>query len=99
MTYIPQESKVLYQSKDGRQQRLFDSLEWLAAMSTHVPNKGESRLSGSQVLWILSRLGGISRGKRQKETHDRLVPCILQPEQYSKAYRRNWACSKITRVA
>jgi regulator of protease activity HflC (stomatin/prohibitin superfamily) len=39
--YIPEESKVLYQSKDGRQEKAFDSLEWLAAMCSHVPDKGE----------------------------------------------------------
>ena len=41
MTYIPEESKVVYQSKDGQQQEVFDALEWLAAMCSHVPNKGE----------------------------------------------------------
>jgi hypothetical protein len=42
MTYIAEESKVLYQSKDGKEQKAFDALEWLAAMCSHVPNKGES---------------------------------------------------------
>ena len=41
MTYIPEESKVLYQSKDGKEEKAFDALEWLAAMCSHVPNKGE----------------------------------------------------------
>jgi hypothetical protein len=31
MTYIPGESKVVYQSKDGKEERVFDTLEWLAA--------------------------------------------------------------------
>jgi hypothetical protein len=51
MTYIPEESKVLYQSKDGKKENMFDALEWLAAMCSHVPNKGESRMAG--LLWIL----------------------------------------------
>ncbi len=51
MTYIPKESKVTYQSKGGKQEKVFDPLEWLAAMPgaakpcedgcSHVPNKGE----------------------------------------------------------
>jgi len=41
MGYVPEESKVIYQSKDGKQEKLFDALEWLAAMCSHVPNKGE----------------------------------------------------------
>jgi len=32
MTYIPEESKVIYQSKDGKKENIFDALEWLAAM-------------------------------------------------------------------
>jgi hypothetical protein len=28
MTYIPEESKVIYQSKDGKEERGFDALEW-----------------------------------------------------------------------
>lgn len=41
MTYIPGESKVVYQSKDGKEDKIFDALEWLAAMCSHVPNKGK----------------------------------------------------------
>ena len=41
MTYIAEESKVIYRSKDGKEERVFDALEWLAAMCSHVPNKGE----------------------------------------------------------
>jgi len=32
MTYIRDEAKVVYHSKDGKQEMLFDALEWLAAM-------------------------------------------------------------------
>ena len=53
MTYIKEESKVSYQSKDGKEEKVFDALEWVAAMCSHVPNKGESRCSGSQILWLL----------------------------------------------
>jgi hypothetical protein len=41
MTYLSDESQVLYRSKDGKNERTFDALEWLAAMCSHVPNKGE----------------------------------------------------------
>jgi hypothetical protein len=32
MTYIPEESKIIYQSKDGKEEKVFDALEWPAAM-------------------------------------------------------------------
>ena len=41
MTYIQDDAKVVYQSKDGREEKVFDALEWLAAMCSHVPGKGE----------------------------------------------------------
>ena len=34
MTYIREECKVIYKSKDGRQQKAFDAREWLAAVSS-----------------------------------------------------------------
>ena len=40
MTYVRDESKVIYLSKDSKEKKTFDALEWLAAMGSHVPNKG-----------------------------------------------------------
>ncbi len=39
MTYLPDESQVLYRSKDGKNEKTFDALEWLAAMCSHVSMK------------------------------------------------------------
>ncbi len=33
----------------------------------------------------------VCRGRRQKENQDALIPCILEPDEDSKAYRKNWA--------
>ncbi len=44
MTCIPEESRVIYQSKDGKEEKVFDALEWLIPLPpgcSHVPNKGE----------------------------------------------------------
>ena len=62
MSYIPEESKINYQSKDGKEEKVFDALEWPAAMCSHVPNKGESRRAG--LLWILQ-----SRALRDQPGH------------------------------
>jgi hypothetical protein len=32
MAYVPEEAKVIYRSKDGKEEKIFDALEWLAAM-------------------------------------------------------------------
>jgi hypothetical protein len=85
MTYFPEESKVIYQSKDGKQEKVFDALEWLAAMCTHVPNKGE------QMVRYYGYYSNVSRGKRKKSDQDELIPSILEPDESSKEHRRNWA--------
>jgi len=48
ISYIPEESKVVYKSKacprprsgNGNEEKVFHALEWLAAMCSHVSNKG-----------------------------------------------------------
>ena len=41
MNYCPEEASVLYRSKDGKEKRTYDALEWLAAMACHVPERGK----------------------------------------------------------
>jgi len=93
MTYIPEESKVPYRSKDGKKKNMFDALEWLAAMCSHVPNKEE------QMVRYYGYYSNVSRGKRKKQNQDVLIPCILEPvedpdfggDESSRESRKNWA--------
>lgn len=85
MTYFPEDSKVFYLSKDGKEEKIFDAIEWLAAMCSHVPNKGE------QMVRYYGYYGNVSRGKRKKQDLDDIIPSILEPEGSSKAFRKNWA--------
>ena len=84
MTYIPEESKVVYKSKDAKEERTFHGFEWLAAMASHVPNKGE------QMVRYYGYYSNVSRGKRKKGDRDEPIPSILVPDS-SKEYRKNWA--------
>jgi len=85
MTYIPEESQVIYRSKDGKEQKVFEALEWLAAMCSHVPNKGE------QMVRYYGYYSNVCRGKRKKEENDEHIASILEHEGSSKAFRKNWA--------
>jgi hypothetical protein len=78
-------SKVTYCSKDGKQEKVFDALEWLAAMGSHVPNKAE------QMVRYYGYYSNVSRGKRGKLNLDEAIPCILMSEEGAKKYRKNWA--------
>jgi hypothetical protein len=85
MTYLRDEAKVVYKAKKGRETKTFDACEWLAAMCSHVPNRGE------QMVRYYGYYSNVSRGRRKNSDQDALVPCILQPEESSKEYRKNWA--------
>ena len=39
--YAEQEGTVMYTRKDSKEQKVFVALEWLAAMCSRVPNRGE----------------------------------------------------------
>lgn len=85
MTYHRETGHVEYKSKGGAQTKVFDVLEWLAAMCSHVPNKGE------QMARYYGYYSNVARGKRKKTDADDNIPCILEPELTDKAFRKNWA--------
>jgi len=85
MAYVPEESKVLYRSKDGKKENIFDALEWLAAMCSHVPNKGE------HMVRYYGYYSNVSRGNRKKQNQDERIPCILESDESSKERWKNWA--------
>ena len=85
MTYHRETGQVEYKSKDGSQAKVFDALEWLAAMCYHVPNKGE------QMARYYGYYSNVSRGKRKMQDQDELIPSILDPGGSSKERRKNWA--------
>jgi hypothetical protein len=101
MTYLPEEPKVIYEFKacprhrsgNGKKEKVFDApvskygagLEWLAAMSSHVPDKEE------QMVRYFGYYSNVSRGKRKKQNQYEWIPCILEPEGSPKEYRKNWA--------
>ncbi len=85
MSYLREEAKVVYESKDGKHEKVFNALEWLAAMSSHVPEKGE------QMVRYYGYYSNVCRGRRKKLNQDALIPDILERDEDSKAYRKNWA--------
>jgi len=85
MKYLDQEGKVVYMSKDGKKTKAFPALEWLAAMCSHIPNRGE------QMVRYYGYYSNVSRWKRQQAGNDDAVPCILESQGDEKTFRRNWA--------
>ena len=65
--------------------KIFDDLECLAAMCSHVPDKGE------QMVRYYGHYSNVSRGKRKIQDQDELIPSILDSGGSSKERRKNWA--------
>jgi len=71
-------SKMLHEyrktplDKDGETTKNFPALEWLAAMCSHIPNRGE------QIVRYYGYYSNVSRGKRQQEGLDDAISCILE---------------------
>ena len=85
MKYLRQEGTVAYRAKDGKDQKTFPAMEWLAAMCSHIPNRGE------QMVRYYGYYSNVARGKRKAKGTDDVVPGILDPVENNKALRKNWA--------
>jgi hypothetical protein len=81
----PRNATVVYAAKDGKDTKVFPAMEWLAAMCSHIPNRGE------QMVRYYGYYSNVARGKRKKAESDDLVSCILEPQGNEKAYRKSWA--------
>jgi len=60
------------------------ALEWLAAMCSHIPNRGE------QMVRHYGYYSNLSQGKRQKNGGDNTMPFILESEGDEKIVHWNW---------
>jgi hypothetical protein len=91
LIYIPMEKsadgvvKIIYTSKDGRLQKTFDALDWLALLVTHIPGRYE------QTARYYGRYSNKVRGLIKKNGSDDELPTIIPGEMSSKEFRRNWA--------
>ena len=85
MKYLRQEGTVVYRAKDGKDQKTFPAMEWLAAMCSHIPNRGE------QMVRYYGYYSNVARGKRKAQGTDDVVPGILDPVENNKALRKSWA--------
>jgi hypothetical protein len=93
MRYLEQEGTVVYKAKacpkgrsgNGKDQKTFPALEWLAAMCSHIPNRGE------QMVRYYGYYSNVARGKRKETGTDDVIPCMTEPVANNKALRKSWA--------
>ena len=61
MKYYPDSPMVTYESKYGKDVAEFDPLEWMAALVSHIPDRG------AQTVHYYGRYSNATRGKLKKE--------------------------------
>ncbi len=83
MEYLPEKAQVRYRSKDGNEKKTYDALEWLAAMGTHVPERGR------QSVRYYGFLSNAAPGRRRKDEGDDPLPTVLEPEVCSEGFGKN----------
>jgi len=90
MKYLPDRARVQYRSKDGKEHKSYDALEWLAAMGTHVPARGQ------QSVRYYGFLSNAARGRRRKEQAGEVVlPIVLESDLPSVGYGKNAAWARL----
>lgn len=91
LVYIPAEksddgvAKIIYTAKDGKSQKMFNALDWLARLVTHIPGRYE------HTVRYYGYFSNKSRGMRKKAETDNTIPTIMQNRMSSKEARQNWA--------
>ena len=60
LNYISEYSRVIYKSKNGSDTREFDSLDFIACLSSHIPNKNE------QMVRYVGYYSNVCRSRRKK---------------------------------
>lgn len=61
MKYLPDQAKVTYQSKYGEQVKEYNPLEWMAALISHIPDRG------AQTVHYYGHYSNATRGRLKKE--------------------------------
>ena len=85
MQYFADGGTVVYSAKDGKDRKIFDAPEWLAAMCSHVPNRRE------QMVRCYGYYSNVIRGKRRNEAEENTIPHIMESNTSSLACRKSWA--------
>jgi hypothetical protein len=68
MQYLAEPSKVVYRAKDGTNEKVFDALEWFAAMCSHIRDRGESCRWREYGIMVTTVMFPGENGKKSKRT-------------------------------
>ena len=77
---------IVLSGKKGKEKTVVNALDWLAALTAHIPDRGEQRVR--YYGWYSNK----SRGVRKKaDQEDAQTPLVILPERSDKPHRLYWA--------
>ena len=80
MNYVREESMVIYKSKGGTNTKEFDAVDFIAGLSSHIPNKNE------QMVGYYGFYSNVCRGKRGKDNVND-IEFIIQDTENTKGLK------------
>ena len=84
MNYVRENSRVIYKSKDGRDSRDFDAVDFIACLCSHIPNMGE------QTVRYFGYYSNVCRGRRKRQNSDG-ADFIITNDEHIKGCNKSWA--------
>jgi len=72
MEHRADQAKVTCCSKDRREKKISDALQWLAAMGSHVPERGQ------QCVRYYGAYANAFRGRQRKREAEESIPTVRQ---------------------
>ena len=83
LNYIREDSKVIYKSKKESETKEFDSLDFIACLASHIPNKNE------QMVRYTGYYSNVCRGRRKKQSACE-SDCVIEEDDY-KGTNKSWS--------
>jgi len=84
MNYLVEESKVVYKSKDGKNTKEFEAVDFIASLVSHIPNRGE------QMVRYLGYCSNVCRDRRKKQSGDG-ANFIIANGECKRPCNKSWA--------
>jgi len=84
LSYVSEASKVIYKSKSGNDTKEFDGLDFIACLSSHIPNKNE------QMVRYTGYYSNVCRGRRKKKGMSE-SEYVIEDDSYNKSCSKSWA--------
>jgi len=84
LSYVSEDSKVIYKSKNGNDTKEFDAVDFIASITSHIPNQNE------QTVRYFGYYSNVCRGRRKKKGIGQ-SDYVIEDDSYNNSCSKSWA--------